>query len=373
MQSIPSRKQLQTELAVFIKPDTTKGIALFVIDFLLFVFAIVLVLASSSWILKLAGGIIAGIKIANLVTLAHDAAHNSLTGSRVLNKYIAILGFAPGLFNYSLWLHDHHFLHHRKTNEDHPDSYVPLSREEYDSLSAFQKFKYRLYRAPSVWFFGLYYIVERWWIVKFFPRRYMPRKVQQDGWRHFGFLMVYLVSFLTLLILAPLYSPTGSIEAVVYGFVIPFYIFQSLYAFTVFVQHNHYQIPWFKGKRPQEGDGQQAYITATLVFPKWFSTLAHNIYDHAAHHIHPAIPCYQLPAAQARLEELIGERAIVSKFSFGWLYELMRRCKLYDYERHYWIDFDGNRSTRVTLASETNHSDLPYPGNERRLGLVPST
>ena len=373
MHTFPSRKQLQTELSVFIKPDTAKGVALFVSDYLIYAFAIALVLASNGWVLKLVGGIIAGIKIANLTTLAHDAAHNSLTRSRTVNKYIAILGFTPALFNYALWLYDHHFLHHRRTNQDHPDSYVPLSRQEYDSLTPFQKFKYRLYRAPSICFFGLYYIVERWWHAKLFPRRHMPPRVQRDGWRQFAWLMVYLALFLALLILAPLYSSSGSIEAVVFGFVVPFYIFQSLYSFTVFVQHNHYRIPWFKGKRPQEGDGQQAYITATLVFPKWFTILAHNIYDHGAHHIHPAIPCYQLPAAQARLEELIGERAIVSRFSFGWLYDMMRRCKLYDYERHYWIDYEGNQTTRTTLASQTNDSEFQYYGPERRLDLMPTT
>lgn len=366
MQAIPSRKQLQRELAAFIKPNTTKGVILFVIDYAVYLLAIVLVLASSSWVLKLVGGIVAGIKMANLSTLAHDAAHNSLTKSKKLNKFIAITGFTPGLFNYALWLHDHHFLHHRKTNEEHPDSYVPLSREEYDSLSSFGQFKYRMYRAPGIWVFGLYYIVERWWQVKFFPRPHMPPHVQRNAWIQFSYLMIYLVSFLALLILAPLYSPTSTLEAVVYGFLVPFYVFQSLYSFTVFVQHNHCRVPWFKGKRPQEGDGQQAYITVQLVFPRWFSTPVHNVYDHAAHHVHPAIPSYQLPAAQVRMNELLGERAIVSKFSFSWLYELMRRCKLYDFERHYWTDFDGVQTTRVTLASHKDRSVLEYEGAERR-------
>lgn len=373
MQAIPSRKQLQQELAVFIKPNSIKGVLLFVIDISMYLLAIALVLASSIWALKLVGGIIAGIKMANLSTLAHDAAHNSLTKSKKLNKFIAIIGFTPGLFNYALWLHDHHFLHHRKTNEDHPDSYVPLSQEEFDSLSSFGKFKYRLYRAPSIWFFGLYYIVERWWQVKFFPRPHMPPNVQRNAWIQFAWLMTYLVSFLALLILAPLYSPTGALEAVAYGFLLPFYVFQSLYSFTVFVQHNHCRVPWFKGKRPQEGDGQQAYITVQLVFPRWFSTPVHNVYDHAAHHIHPAIPSYQLPAAQARLNELIGERAIVSRFSFGWLYDLMRRCKLYNFERHYWTDFDGAPTTRITLASLNDRSILEYPGTERRHSIGYST
>lgn len=369
MQTFPSRKYLQTELAVFIKPNTTRGVILFVIDMTMYAMAIALVLASSSWILKLIGGVFAGIKMANLSTLAHDAAHNSLTRSRTLNKTIGILGFTPGLFNYALWLHDHHFLHHRKTNEEHADSYVPLAQAEYDALSAFAQFKYRLYRAPSICFFGLYYIVERWWKAKFFPRPHMPPKVQREAWKQFTYLMIYLVSFLALLVMAPLYSSTGALEAVFYGFVVPFYVYQSLYAFTVFVQHNHCRVPWFKGKRPQEGDGQQAYITVQLVFPRWFSTPVHNVYDHAAHHIHPAIPSYELPAAQLRLNELIGDRAIVSNFSFGWLYDLMRRCKLYDFERHYWTDFDGVPTTRVTLASQDDRSIVDYDGVERRQSL----
>ena len=364
--AIPSRRELQHELAQFIRPNTARGVILFIIDMAMYLGAIALVLAADSWILKLIGGILAGVKIANLTTLAHDAAHNSLTRSRPLNKLLGIIGFAPGLFNYALWLHDHHFLHHRKTNEEHPDSYVPLSREEYDSLTPFGRFKYRLYRAPSIWFFGLYYIVERWWKVKFFPRAHMPEHVRRSGWRHFSGLMVYLVIYLGLLLSAPLYSSTSAIEAVVYGFLVPFYIFQSLYAFTVFVQHNHYRVPWFKGPRPREGDGQQAYITVRLVFPRWFSTPVHNVYDHAAHHVHPAIPSYELPAAEDRLHEMLGERAVVSHFSFGWLYGLMRRCKLYDYERHYWTDFDGVQTSRVTLASRNDQSTLDYDGNERR-------
>ena len=69
----------------------------------MYLLAIALVLASSSWILKLVGGILAGIKKANFSTLDHDAAHNSITRLKKLNKYIAIIEFTPGLFNYVLW------------------------------------------------------------------------------------------------------------------------------------------------------------------------------------------------------------------------------------------------------------------------------
>ena len=351
MEITPTRKQLQNALAVYVKPDTAQGIQLFVVDLITYILAITLVLASSLWYLQLIGGILAGIKMANLTTLAHDASHNSLTRSKLLNKVIAIVSFAPGLFNYALWLYDHHVLHHHITNEEHPDSYVPLSKQEYDSLTGWNKFKYRMYRVPTIWLFGIYYIVERWSQVKLFPRSYMPERVRRGAWRHFVFLLIYITSYLSLLVMAPLYSQTSTVAALVYGFVVPFYVYQSLYAFTVFVQHNNVRVPWFKGKRPRDGDGQQAYISVQLVFPAWFSWLVHHVYDHAAHHVHPAIPLYELPAAQRKLNEMLGARAVTSKFSFRWLYSTMRRCKLYDYDNHRWTDFSGLPTTRTTLGS----------------------
>jgi omega-6 fatty acid desaturase (delta-12 desaturase) len=95
MQAVPSRKQLQTELAVFIKPSTAKEVILFVIDVSMYLLAIALVLASSSWILKLVGGILAGIKMANLSTLDHDAVHNSLTRSKTSTSILPSSDLPP--------------------------------------------------------------------------------------------------------------------------------------------------------------------------------------------------------------------------------------------------------------------------------------
>jgi len=363
MDTFPTRKELQTALQEFAKPDTSRGVRLFVIDLVTYILAIILILMSPLWYVKLIASVLAGFKIANLITLAHDAAHRSLTMSNTLNKLLAIISFTPCLFNYTLWLHDHHFLHHRKTNEEHADSYVPLSKQEYDALSEWKKFKYRMYRLPTIWMFGIYYIFERWWKVKLFPRSSMPKHVQKQAWPYFFALMFYLISYLTLLALAPRYSPTSTLAALVYGFVIPYYVFQTLYSFSVFVQHNHYRVPWFKGPRPREGDGQQAYISVHLVFPAWVSILVHNAYDHAAHHVLPSIPCYHLPAAQKKLNDMIKTRAITDKFSFHYLYGILRRCKLYDFERNCWTDYDGRPSTRTTLISAQTtqfHSEFAH-------------
>jgi omega-6 fatty acid desaturase (delta-12 desaturase) len=98
-----------------------------------------------------------------------------------------------------------------------------------------------------------------------------------------------------------------------------------------------------------------------LRFPAWFGGVAHHVYDHAAHHAHPGIPCYRLPEAQQRLNALLGPLAVSDTLSLRWLYQVQRRCKLYDFERHRWLDFAGKPTSRITLTSATDCSRRLWP------------
>ena len=355
MIATPSAKEVRKALSEYAIPETSAGVVIFLVDFASYIAAIALVLFAPWLILKIIAGIFAGAKMANLATIGHDSAHNILTKSRQLNKWIAIASFTPGLFNYRLWIYDHHNLHHHNTNELHPDSYTPLSLLEYKNLSKWQQVKYRFYRSTSLWSFGVYYIFERWSQVKCFPRSNMPKHVQKAAWPHSLYLIVYFLAFIALLISAPLYSKTTALVAIICGFIIPFYIFQSLFAFTVFVQHTHPRVIWFKNKPNRNEEGRQDYISVQLKFPKFLSLLMHHVYDHAAHHAHIGIPCYKLPEAQVKLNTLIGENAISEPFTFAWLKQVKRHCKLYDYENQQWLDFDGKVSK---LEANTNTNKL---------------
>ncbi len=337
----PSIKEVRRAMAAFAVSDTRAGVMLFVMDIATYLLAILAVLYAPWLWVKVLAGVVAGLKMANLATLAHDAAHNVLTRSRWLNKYIAIISFTPGLFNYRLWTYDHHNLHHHKTNELHMDSYTPLSLEEYRALTPFQQFKYRFYRSTSLWSFGVYYIVERWSQVKIIPRQFMPKHVQRDAWPHTIYLSIYLVAFITLLVNAPLFSETSSLVAMLCGFVIPFYVYQTLFAFTVYVQHTHPRVAWFKEKPDRNEEGRQDIISVQLRFPALASWLVHYVYDHAVHHAHIGVPCYQLADAQIKLNAMIGQHAVSDKFSFKWLRSVQRYCKLYDFDNKQWLDFDG--------------------------------
>jgi acyl-lipid omega-6 desaturase (Delta-12 desaturase) len=82
--------------------------------------------------------------------------------------------------------------------------------------------------------------------------------------------------------------------------------------------------------------------------PRWFASLTHDVMDHPVHHLHPRIPCYRLRAAQAKFNELLGEHAIVEKYTLRSFLRALRTCKLYDFENHRWLDFDGKPTTGTT-------------------------
>lgn len=342
-----THKEILFEMKKYVRINSVHGTLLFVTDLLMYIVLIYGVLYLPFLWMKCIASLGAGFKIATLVTIAHDAAHNSLTKYRRLNKLIAVVSFMPGLFNYQLWLYDHHRLHHTRTNENIPDSYTPFAKEQYDNLPAFRRWRERIYRKPSIFFFGIYYIVERWSKAKLYPRKHIPREIHAAAWRHSCLLAVYFSAYITLLSIAPLYSGSSSVTAIMLGFIVPFYVFQTLYAFTVYVQHTHPRVGWFRHVPDRNNEGRQEYISVHLVFPPWADFLVHHVYNHGAHHVCPAIPCYQLGQAQARLNILLGEWAITDRFSFTWLFNTMKTCNLYDYKTRCWLDFDG-RPTSVT-------------------------
>lgn len=354
----PSTESVRAALSHYAVSNTRQGLILFVFDLSIYVASIAGVLFAPWLFLKILLSLLAGFKLANLVTIAHDAAHNSLTASRRLNKIIAVISFTPCLFSYPLWIYDHHYLHHRRTNETHPDSYTPLSKQEYDALPAWRRLKVRLYRAPTLWFFGLYYIVERWAQVKFVPTRAHPARIRRAAAPYSLSLIIYFAAFIGLLASAPSYSNTSTLSAILLGFVLPFYIFQSLYAFTVYVQHTHPRIPWFRNKPRDSVIARQDFISVHMRLPYGLAWLSHFVYDHAAHHVHPGIPCYRLHDAQIALNELIGQHAVTERFSLRWLYNIQRICKLYDYAHYRWLDFDGHpTSDKITQTPAKSRPD----------------
>jgi omega-6 fatty acid desaturase (delta-12 desaturase) len=82
-----------------------------------------------------------------------------------------------------------------------------------------------------------------------------------------------------------------------------------------------------------------------IEFPWVLRLLLHNINEHTAHHINPRVPLYGLKQAQDRVREVLADDVIVLRWSPRVMFDTLRRCKLYDFREHRWLDFAGRPTT----------------------------
>jgi len=52
------------------------------------------------------------------------------------------------------------------------------------------------------------------------------------------------------------------------------------------------------------------------------------------------------------LDARLGSAAVISKFGVSWLLDTTRRCKLYDWDNHQWLAFDGKATTGPLRISQ---------------------
>lgn len=342
-------KSLRAALAAYARPSTPLALALFAATLAVYGLALAGALLLPGFALRLLSSIAAGATIASLFVIGHDAAHGAFTASRALNGAIGRIAFLPALHNYSLWQVQHNRLHHRLVNVKGVNSWSPVTKEEYDALPAWRRALERLYRGPLG--FAPYYLRERWWRDKFFPRRSQDR-ARRACWLDFALNLASLSFFVTALFL------WGGAEAVVLGFALPFLVWNAMMGATTYLQHTHARVPWFAALEEWRGLAGQDEVTVQVEVPRWYGFISHHVMDHPAHHAHPKVPLYRLAAAQRELNRLLGARAVRQRFSAAYLWRTLRACKLYDYREHRWLDFAGHPTSACTLPK---HSEEAAP------------
>jgi acyl-lipid omega-6 desaturase (Delta-12 desaturase) len=349
-------KQLREVISEYRKRSTKLALLLFGLDLLMYISAVAGVILFENMSLKILCSVIAGFNISALFIIGHDASHNAFTNNKILNKVIARIVFLPSLHNYGLWLTEHNRIHHQATNIKGMDSWSPLSMEEYEVLPGWRKTLERFYRSiPGICF---YYMIERWWKNKFFPFNNIKGKYNSVKWDFF-LVSFYLVSYISLLtFLGQVSSHSSSIELILLGFVLPFLIWNFMMGFTVYQHHTHETIPWNKSRKDREKLGGQEDFTMHVQYPYWYDLVSHNIMAHTAHHVDPSIPLYQLDKAQDKLREFLGNDIKVIKFSFSGFIKTVAKCKLFDYEKNLWLDFDGNPTASfINSVEQVEFSD----------------
>lgn len=335
---LPHRKIIRQWLQPLVRKSTALALALLALDYALLVAALAAtVLLAPLWA-KLSAGAAAGLVIARLFIIGHDACHQSLTPHRGLNRWLGRIAFLPSLTPYSLWDVGHNVVHHGYTNLKGFDFvWAPYSPSEFAALSPWRRLTDRVYR--SGWAPGLYYLVEIWWKRMFFPsRQHMPTR------RTVFLLDNLLVSAFALLwagALAAAAVATGQSVAVLLacGLVLPFAVWCTMIGFVVYVHHTHDEVQWHDDRAAWARAQPFVSTTVHLKFGHGVGTLLHHIMEHTAHHVDMGIPLYRLKRAQARLEELLPGRIVIQRFSWRWYFGTARRCKLYDFERQAWAPY----------------------------------
>ena len=348
---IQSRPALVRALQPYARPDTLQGILRFAADYALFLLGTAMALLATNVAVRIAGAVLAGMRMCTLYAIAHDAAHNTLTASRRLNKLLGVVSYLTGFYNYRLRLHDHLLRHHPLVNGPQPDAYRPLSLAQYQAMPQWRQAWERFVRSANPLAWMAYGMAARMMKSEVFPHRSMPAAVRREAWGHAALMGAYLAALLGGLAWYSAGDAWLFAQNTFFALVLPFLAFQANMALVVYFQHTDPRIPWFAEGDDRHIEHGAEDLSVHIAMPRALSALVHHSFCHAAHHVCPSIPCYRLWDAQRELDVLMGSRSVVVPLGLGALLEVFRCCKLYDYENHRWLDFEG-RPTSAQLVEQ---------------------
>lgn len=339
---LPHRKTIRTCLLPIAQRSTPRAVALLAFDLVLLLALIAGTVLLPAWWLRLPCALAAGFVIGRLFVIGHDACHQSLTPYRRLNRWLGRIAFLPSLTAYSLWDMGHNVVHHGFTNLKGVDFvWAPATRAEYEAMSPARRLCERIYR--SGWGPGLYYMVEIWWKKMMFPPRSALGSSHRPVFTRDCLLVTaFAVLWIAALVAAALATQQAMWQVLLLGFGVPLVFWFHMMGFVIYGHHTHVKVKWHDDKAAWQRAQPFVSTTVHLTFPRQTGALVHHIMEHTAHHVDMSIPLYRLKDAQALLEHLLPGRIIVQRFSWKWYFDTARACKLYDFSRQCWTDFQGH-------------------------------
>ena len=308
------------------------AVALFMADCAMYGICTAIAAGNAPMVIRLAAGTAAGVLLAVLFVIGHDACHGSFTSRRWLNLSVGRIAFLPTFTPFSTWELSHNLTHHVYTNLKQLDYvWTPLSKREYDALTEGRRRLERVYRHPVG--LALYYPVEIWWRRLLFP----------SGKRIY--MVDSAICVAVFILVFGMVAPSG-LAAILLAMAWPFAVWNWLMSWALLAQHTHPDVPWFDDEREWRAAQAQTRVTVHVNAPRPLNFMLHRIMEHTAHHLDVTVPLYHLAAAQAELERECDE-IVVEHWTPRSFLEGLRACKLYDYTRRQWLDFDGNPTSKA--------------------------
>jgi omega-6 fatty acid desaturase (delta-12 desaturase) len=318
-----------------------QGLLLFVTYFALYGATLVDAIAPLPIAVNILFAIGNGICIAMLFIIGHDCGHSALVPGRRWNLWLGRICFIAVVHSLSLWRLVHN-RHHRRTNLKGADPvWAPMSIAEYRSASSFRQWLERVYRSP----FGpvIYYYIEIWVPLLLVP---LSREARAHWRRHLPDTLFVLTGFaVTIAVIVWLgerLTPTRPLWLVLLlGWVIPFAVWNYFAAVTIYLNHTHPEIPWFGEEKDWSFHNATVRGTVHVKIPLDILPLYGDVMAHPAHHAKTSRPVYTLPAEQEALKAHFGSEVKEYTLSLAECRRIYAACKLFDFERMCWTDFDG--------------------------------
>ena len=350
-----TRAQVHALIAPYTRANSFQGYKSFAVDLALYVIGIASVVYFESLVAKIVGGLVAGAALVNLGALLHEAAHRAVVKSRRGNKVIAVVSMTLCLFNYRLWIYDHHVLHHARTNVKGNNFLSPITLAEYRAMSRLRRALYRTYHSRSGAGILLYFLIERWPTVHFYPGSWLPPRFRRSALGYAALQIVYAAALLAMLTLIASATGASVAASVLCGFVLPYAIWFTTFSMTVFLQHTHPQVRWYRDAASSPPEALSVHVG----IPHWINHMSHYGLEHPVHHVSAHIPHYRLKEAQAVLAGIAAPPVVAMRFTAANVSDVLARCRLYDYDAHAWMDFDGTVTARPLERGTMRAASLP--------------
>ncbi|MFZ4720540.1 MAG: fatty acid desaturase [Ilumatobacteraceae bacterium] len=309
---------------------------------LLYLLPVVALVFVDSWYFVLPLWGFAGLAVAGLFVLGHDASHGALVTSRRANRVIAQLCMGPSAHVEAAWDLGHNRIHHGYTTREGFDFvWHPLTPEQYRDLGWAKRLQHRV--EWSCMGSGMYFLREVWWLKMW--------RFNAPGKRHDAIVrdkaVLTAVAVLAIGGLATAGAFMGGVGEAFWlpikVLVVPFLLFTHIIGWTVYVHHVAPDIRWWSRKEWTQFRGQMESTTIlkvpSLVNWLWF----HNIMVHVPHHVDARIPFHQLPVAADAIEEHFPDTVRRGRISMRDYLRTTKACKLYDFESGRWLTYADAR------------------------------
>lgn len=298
--------------------------------------------------------------IALLFRIAHDAGHGSHVANARLARIIGQVSQFPSYHPYSIWLLLHNGRHHSFTNlRDRDYIWIPLSKAEYDALPLLGRALERAYRTlPGL---GLYYLYAIWWRKMAMPTHSFLQKDKLVYRIDRLIVLAFFVGQLAVLTIG-VTGPADFAVRFVLAIALPFVVFNWLVGFASLLNHTHPGVPWFARRDEWDFYTGQVNCTVHMQVPSWMVFFLTDVGLHGAHHIDPRIPIWSLDKAEPRIVASAAPDIVFEKWTLRRHRDIMRRCKLYDYDTHRWLDFAGCPTGPEIFTAETSAALRTHAG-----------